>query len=92
MVALEETTSNRTSSDLGCCNTLNCRNAVGVHLMEGAISEHRETVFCELPKCAPNQLGQIFLPLMNIDESSGEPQTTAMGMAVIKRFMHPIAF
>lgn len=39
----------------------------------GAIGTHSETVFSQLPEQVQDKLGQVFLPLVNIDEETGEP-------------------
>lgn len=39
----------------------------------GAIGTHSEAVFTALPETAQAKLGQVFLPLVNIDENTGEP-------------------
>ncbi|NWG16836.1 MAG: DUF559 domain-containing protein [Chloroflexi bacterium] len=39
----------------------------------GAIGTHCEAVFSKLPAGVQAQLGRVFLPLVNIDEASGEP-------------------
>lgn len=41
--------------------------------VEGAIGTHSEAVFSGLPDAAQEKLGEVFLPLVNIDEDSGEP-------------------
>ncbi len=41
--------------------------------VSGAIGTHSESVFRSLPEAAQNTLGQVFLPLVNIDEETGEP-------------------
>lgn len=41
--------------------------------VSGAISTHSETVFRSLPKTVQSKLGSVFLPLVNIDEETGEP-------------------
>ncbi len=39
----------------------------------GAIGTHSEAVYQSLPEAAQDTLGQVFLPLVNIDEETGEP-------------------
>ena len=39
----------------------------------GAIGTHSEAVYQSLPEAAQDMLGQVFLPLVNIDEETGEP-------------------
>jgi len=41
--------------------------------VNGAIGTHSESVFRALPEAAQQTLGQVFLPLVNIDEETGEP-------------------
>jgi formylglycine-generating enzyme required for sulfatase activity/energy-coupling factor transporter ATP-binding protein EcfA2 len=41
--------------------------------VEGAIGTHSEAVFQSVPPAAQAKLGQVFLPLVNIDENSNEP-------------------
>jgi formylglycine-generating enzyme required for sulfatase activity len=39
----------------------------------GAIGTHSEAVYQSLPEAAQDMLGHVFLPLVNIDEETGEP-------------------
>jgi hypothetical protein len=41
--------------------------------VSGAIGTHSEAVFTSLPQSTQAQLGTVFLPLVNIDETTGEP-------------------
>ncbi|MBN8592369.1 MAG: SUMF1/EgtB/PvdO family nonheme iron enzyme [Anaerolineae bacterium] len=41
--------------------------------VSGAIGTHSEAVYQGLPEAAQDTLGQVFLPLVNIDEETGEP-------------------
>ena len=41
--------------------------------VSGAIGTHSEAVYQSLPESAQDTLGQVFLPLVNIDEETGEP-------------------
>ncbi|MEL6310483.1 MAG: hypothetical protein AAFQ52_20255, partial [Chloroflexota bacterium] len=44
----------------------------GISGVEGAIGTHCEDVFQQLPEDTQNKLGQVFLPLVSIDETTGE--------------------
>jgi len=44
----------------------------GISGVEGAIGTHCEEVFSDLPESAQAKLGQVFLPLVSIDENTGE--------------------
>lgn len=44
----------------------------GISGVEGAIGTHCEVVFNTLPENVKAKLGQVFLPLVNIDETTGE--------------------
>ncbi|MEO1163591.1 MAG: TIR domain-containing protein [Chloroflexota bacterium] len=57
--------------------TWNAYNALGnsekgISGVEGAIGTHCEDVFQQLPADAQSKLGQVFLPLVSIDETTGE--------------------
>jgi formylglycine-generating enzyme required for sulfatase activity len=41
--------------------------------VSGAIGTHSEAVYQGLPEAAQDTLGRVFLPLVNIDEETGEP-------------------
>lgn len=56
----------------------------GISGVEGAIGTHCEVVFSKLPENVQAKIGQVFLPLVNIDESSGEAtRRRALQSAVI---------
>jgi formylglycine-generating enzyme required for sulfatase activity len=52
----------------------------GLSGVEGAIGTHCETVFQSLPDDLQAQLGKVFLPLVNIDETTGEATRKRMSM------------
>ena len=49
--------------------------------VSGAIGTHSEAVFTSLPEAAQDTLGQVFLPLVNIDEETGEPTRRSAPLA-----------
>jgi very-short-patch-repair endonuclease len=51
--------------------------------VDGAIGTHSEAVFQSLPEAAQAKLGQVFLPLVNIDETTGEPTRRRASLAAL---------
>lgn len=52
--------------------------------VDGAIGSHSEAVFAKLPESSQAMLGQVFLPLVNIDEASGEPTRRRVDVQALK--------
>ncbi|GEM_PF-7011810 len=52
--------------------------------VDGAIGSHSEAVFTKLPEASQKMLGQVFLPLVKIDEATGEPTRRRVDVKALK--------